>query len=58
MKGALGILVALSLCCAQETKKHHGIWLNPDKSEPAGARYQTFSSRLAGSEVSYRLSAA
>jgi enterochelin esterase-like enzyme len=28
-------------------------WLDPDKSEPAGTHYATFSSRLAGGEVSY-----
>jgi endo-1,4-beta-xylanase len=28
-------------------------WLEPDKSEPAGTHYRTFSSTLAGGEVSY-----
>jgi endo-1,4-beta-xylanase len=28
-------------------------WLEPDKSEPAGTHYRTFSSALAGSDVSY-----
>jgi endo-1,4-beta-xylanase len=28
-------------------------WLDPDRSEPAGTRYRTFESRLAGSQVSY-----
>jgi endo-1,4-beta-xylanase len=28
-------------------------WLDPDRSEPAGTHYRTFSSRLAGAEVSY-----
>jgi endo-1,4-beta-xylanase len=28
-------------------------WLDPDKSEPAGTHYRTFSSTLANSEVSY-----
>ena len=28
-------------------------WLDPDKSEPAGTHYRTFSSKLAGGEVSY-----
>jgi endo-1,4-beta-xylanase len=28
-------------------------WLDPDRGEPAGTHYRTFSSRLAGSEVSY-----
>jgi enterochelin esterase-like enzyme len=31
-------------------------WLDPDKSEPAGTHYKTFSSRLAGGEVSYLIS--
>src|SRR5437899_307722 len=29
------------------------VWLDPDKTEPAGTHYGTFSSRLAGGEVSY-----
>src|SRR5689334_15620965 len=28
-------------------------WLDPVKMEPAGTHYQTFSSKLAGGEVSY-----
>ena len=28
-------------------------WLDPDKTEPAGTHYRTFSSKLAGGEVSY-----
>jgi endo-1,4-beta-xylanase len=29
------------------------MWLDPDKSEPIGTHYRTFTSKLAGSEVSY-----
>jgi enterochelin esterase-like enzyme len=29
------------------------IWLDPDKSEPAGTHYHTFQSKLAGGQVSY-----
>jgi endo-1,4-beta-xylanase len=31
-------------------------WLDPDRSEPAGTRYRTFSSQRAGGEVSYLVS--
>ena len=44
-----------SLALAQAPRQPAS-WQDPDKSEPAGTRYATFSSRLAGGEVSYLVS--
>jgi endo-1,4-beta-xylanase len=47
-----GLTQILPVVAAQsEPKAAH--WIEPDKSEPAGTRYQTFASKLAKSEVSY-----
>jgi endo-1,4-beta-xylanase len=37
----------------QQAQQKQGAWLDPDRTEPAGMKYRTFSSRLAGGEVSY-----
>ncbi|HTM50838.1 MAG TPA: alpha/beta hydrolase-fold protein [Bryobacteraceae bacterium] len=56
MRRAFGVLLAFSIVCtAQDEKKRESHWLDPDKSEPAGTKYASFSSKLAGSEVSYLL---
>lgn len=47
----LMVLVALA-----QAPRRQASWLDPDKSEPAGTHYATFSSRLAGGEVSYLIS--
>jgi endo-1,4-beta-xylanase len=47
----LPVLVALA-----QAPRRQASWLDPDKSEPAGTHYATFSSRLAGGEVSYLIS--
>ena len=44
-------LVALGQ--TQKREMRPAFWLDPDKSEPAGTHYRTFSSQLAGGEVSY-----
>ena len=51
-------LAALAALCAfaaaaQQAARPPASWLDPDRSEPAGTRYRTFTSRLAGGEVSY-----
>src|SRR4051812_9355018 len=53
MKRALSIVLAFSIVCSAQEKKRESHWLDPDKSEPAGTKYGSFSSKLAGTDVSY-----
>jgi endo-1,4-beta-xylanase len=49
---ALAFVPAL-FALAQAPSPRTANWLDPDKTEPAGTHYRTFTSRLAGGEVSY-----
>jgi enterochelin esterase-like enzyme len=42
-----------SAAIAQEGRPSPPAWVDPNRTEPAGMRYRTFRSQLAGSEVSY-----
>jgi hypothetical protein len=54
MKRAVGLLLAFSIVgSAQNGNRREAHWLDPDRSEPAGTKYGSFPSKLAGSEVSY-----
>ncbi len=50
---ALPLTAALLAIAQTPRPRRPAVWLDPDKSEPAGTHYRTFSSRLAGGEVSY-----
>ncbi len=47
------LLAALASGLAAQPARPPAPWLDPDRSEPAGSRYATFPSQLAGGEVSY-----
>jgi len=47
------LLAALTTSLAAQAARPPAHWLDPDRSEPASARYATFPSQLAGGEVSY-----
>ncbi|MSU50654.1 MAG: hypothetical protein EXS37_16470 [Opitutus sp.] len=51
---ALALLPVLPIAAAPAGPKA-AYWADPDKSESADTRYQTFASQLAGTEVSYRI---
>lgn len=46
-------LTAAAIALAQPPARPVQTWIDPNHSEPAGTHFKTFSSRLAGSEVSY-----
>ncbi|MBI3208055.1 MAG: esterase family protein [Candidatus Solibacter usitatus] len=46
-------LAAVGLLAQQRPAGPPAAWLDPDKTEPAGTRYHTFTSKLAAGEVSY-----
>ena len=48
---ALGLLLAAA--ASGQAQRKPDLWLDPDKSEPAGTHYRTFKSKLVGGEVSY-----
>ena len=48
--GLFAALLMIAPCLPAESP---AAWLDPDKTEPAGTHYRTFTSRLAGGEVSY-----
>jgi enterochelin esterase-like enzyme len=50
-RAALALLFA-ALCVGQKPSKQ-AFWLDPDRSEPAGTHYRTFSSKLAAGKVSF-----
>ena len=43
----------LAMLATAQPPRGPATWLDPDKGEPAGTHYRTFTSRLAGGEVSY-----
>lgn len=57
MNGASGLAAVLVLAClpfsAAGQPKKTGSWVDADKSEPAGMKYQTFTSNTIKAEVSY-----
>jgi enterochelin esterase-like enzyme len=47
------LLAVCALLSLAQNRRPPAQWQDPDKSEPADTRYETFSSKLAGGEVSY-----
>ena len=52
---ALFAACAIAVCAQPQPQRpsQPAVWLDPDKTEPPGTHYRTFTSRLAGGEVSY-----
>jgi hypothetical protein len=46
----------LAIFATAQPPQRPAAWLDPVKDEPAGTHYKTFTSRLAGGEVSYLIS--